>query len=133
VLAALGIGWQTGRPHITCQYPRHADDNPSWRWELREAQVFGICIEKSASAFDATMSRTILDLYCNSLTSSGLKKKSGKLKQRDDLMIRLPVTYIGQDPHYRVEPLRRQITEQECPADKPKPARRGPGRPRRVV
>jgi hypothetical protein len=28
---------------------------------------------------------------------------------------------------------RRQITEQECPADKPKPARRRPGRPRRVV
>jgi hypothetical protein len=25
------------------------------------------------------------------------------------------------------------ITEQECPADKPKPARRRPGRPRRVV
>jgi hypothetical protein len=84
-------------------------------------------IEKSASAFDAAKSRTILDLYCNPLTSGGLKKKSGKLKQR------LPVTYIEQDPHYRVEPLRRQITEQECPADKSKPARRRPGRPRRVV
>ena len=82
VLAALGIGWQTGRPHITCQYPRHADDNPSWRWELREAQVFGICIEKSASAFDAAMSRTILDLYSNPLTSRVLKGKIWEVKAK---------------------------------------------------
>ncbi len=27
-----------GRPHISCPYPAHQDDDPSWRWdERREA------------------------------------------------------------------------------------------------
>ena len=33
MLAALGIDWRSGRPAITCPYPRHADGSPSWRWD----------------------------------------------------------------------------------------------------
>ena len=31
VLAELKIPWRHGRPHITCPYPGHADEHPSWR------------------------------------------------------------------------------------------------------
>jgi hypothetical protein len=57
VLAALGIDWQAGRPHITGPYPSHADGNPSWRWDPRKARAFCSCIEKSHSIFDVAMSR----------------------------------------------------------------------------
>ena len=44
VLAALGIAWQDGAPHISCPYPDHADQNPSWRWDERKARAFCTCI-----------------------------------------------------------------------------------------
>jgi hypothetical protein len=43
------------------------------------------------------------------------------------------VANLRRDPYSRVDSLRRGIAEQERPADKPRPARRRPGRPRRVV
>jgi hypothetical protein len=46
---------------------------------------------------------------------------------------RTPMTYIGRDPYYKVESLRRWITEQARSDDEPNPARRRTGRPRRVV
>jgi hypothetical protein len=44
VLAALAIAWQNGAPHISCPYPDHADQNPSWRWDERKARAFCTCI-----------------------------------------------------------------------------------------
>jgi hypothetical protein len=44
VLAALGIAWQNGAPHISCPYPDHADQHPSWRWDERKARAFCTCI-----------------------------------------------------------------------------------------
>ena len=83
------------------------------------------------------MTKLMLDLYRDPLTPEEatikLKKRLRRLKQEDDPVIGSPVTYMGWDPYYRVESLRRRITEQERPADKPKPACREPGQPRRVV
>ena len=55
VLEALGIAWQDGAPHISCPYPEHADDNPSWRWDERRACAYCSCIERSHSIFDVLM------------------------------------------------------------------------------
>jgi Domain of unknown function (DUF927)/Toprim domain len=44
VLRALGIEWKKGAHHISCPYPDHADQNPSWRWDGRKARAFCTCI-----------------------------------------------------------------------------------------
>jgi hypothetical protein len=44
VLEGLGIPWQGGAHHISCPYPDHADQNPSWRWDERKARAFCTCI-----------------------------------------------------------------------------------------
>ena len=44
VLRALGIEWKKGAHHISCPYPDHADQNPSWRWDERKARAFCTCI-----------------------------------------------------------------------------------------
>jgi hypothetical protein len=54
ILDALGIFWRTGRPHITCPYPEHADNRPSWRWSASDALAFCSCT-KSDSIFDIIM------------------------------------------------------------------------------
>ena len=33
VLQALNIPWGDGAMHLTCPYPDHADEHPSWRWD----------------------------------------------------------------------------------------------------
>jgi len=43
VLDALGIDWRSGRPHIQCPYPHHADNDPSWRWDQRRAHAICTC------------------------------------------------------------------------------------------
>jgi len=35
ILDGLGIDWRSGHPHITCPYPTHDDDDPSWRWDTK--------------------------------------------------------------------------------------------------
>ena len=44
MLRALGIPWKKGARHISCPYPDHADQNPSWRWDERKAKAFCTCI-----------------------------------------------------------------------------------------
>ena len=44
VLRALGIAWEDGARHISCPYPDHLDQNPSWRWDARKAKAFCTCI-----------------------------------------------------------------------------------------
>jgi hypothetical protein len=55
ILEALGIAWQDGAPHISCPYPEHADDNPSWRWDERRARAYRSCIERGDSVFDVVI------------------------------------------------------------------------------
>jgi hypothetical protein len=82
------------------------------------------------------MNKLMLDLYHDPLTSEEVtirfKKKPRRLKRWDDPVIGSPVTYIGPDPYYRVESLRRWIAEQERPVGRPEHACRRPGGPRRL-
>ncbi len=56
VLRALGIPWEDGARHISCPYPDHADQNPSWRWDERKAKAFCTCIERGGhSIFEIVM------------------------------------------------------------------------------
>jgi len=43
VLDGLNIPWRAGRPHVTCPYPGHSDNNPSWRWDPRKARAYYTC------------------------------------------------------------------------------------------
>ena len=61
VLDALRIAWQDGAPHISCPYPEHADDNPSWRWDERRARAYCSCIERGGSVFDVVMHLECID------------------------------------------------------------------------
>jgi phage/plasmid primase-like uncharacterized protein len=54
VLEAIGINWRAGRPHITCPYRDHADDNPSWRWDAKHAKGRCTCTQGD-SVFDVVM------------------------------------------------------------------------------
>jgi hypothetical protein len=55
ILDKLGIDWRSGKPHITCPYPTHSDNDPSWRWDERHARAYCTCIEKSHGIFDIVM------------------------------------------------------------------------------
>jgi hypothetical protein len=56
VLEALGIAWQDGASHIHCPYPKHDDENPSWRWDRAKARAYCTCIERGGhSIFDVVM------------------------------------------------------------------------------
>ena len=44
VLRALGVEWNKGAHHISCPYPDHSDENPSWRWDAHKARAFCTCI-----------------------------------------------------------------------------------------
>jgi hypothetical protein len=57
VLDGLSIDWRRPKtkPHITCPYHDHADNNPSWRWDMHKACAFCTCIEGSHSIFDVVM------------------------------------------------------------------------------
>jgi hypothetical protein len=57
VLQVIGIPWDDGAGHITCPYPDHADDNPSWRWDQRKARAHCTCVGRSHSIFDVVMRR----------------------------------------------------------------------------
>jgi len=46
VLRAIRISWDAGARHISCPYPDHADENPSWRWDARKARAFCTCIRQ---------------------------------------------------------------------------------------
>jgi hypothetical protein len=55
VLEALKIAWQDGAPHISCPYPNHSDESPSWRWDERRAKAYCTCTERAHSIFDVVM------------------------------------------------------------------------------
>lgn len=61
VLDALGIAWRDGNPHISCPYPDHADEHPSWRWDPRGARACCSCVERRQSIFDVVMRCAAID------------------------------------------------------------------------
>jgi predicted P-loop ATPase len=59
ILDALAIDWPS-KGHITCPYPDHIDNNPSWRWDAEAANARCSC-DSSASIFDVAMKVRGLD------------------------------------------------------------------------
>jgi hypothetical protein len=48
LLDALHIDWRRAKPHITCPYKEHDDNNPSWRWDERKRKAFCTCGARGA-------------------------------------------------------------------------------------
>ena len=61
VLKALDIVWNDGAKHLTCPYPDHADEHPSWRWDGNNNRAYCTCIDRSHSIFDVVMRRESID------------------------------------------------------------------------
>ena len=43
ILRALGINWDTKTKHISCPYPDHSDEDPSWRWNSARGRAHCTC------------------------------------------------------------------------------------------
>jgi hypothetical protein len=79
VLDGLGIPWAERTPHISCPYPDHADQNPSWRWDERKARAFCTCTERSHSVFDVVM-------RCEDIDFEAAKLRVAEILGRQDLI-----------------------------------------------
>ena len=91
VLQALGIGWPDGTPHISCPYPDHADEDPSWRWDERRVRAYCTCIEGSHSIFEIAMGFEGLEFDAAKLRIAELlgrqdliQEKTAEIHQRMD-------------------------------------------------
>lgn len=62
ILEALGIDWQSGNQHISCPYPDHEDETPSWRWDENKARAYCTCIDGSHSILDVAAARQGVDV-----------------------------------------------------------------------
>jgi hypothetical protein len=83
VLSALAIAWQDGAPHISCPYPNHSDDHPSWRWDERKARAFCTCIERSHSIFDVVMQVDVLEFEAAKLRVAQILGRTDLIKRGD--------------------------------------------------
>jgi MarR family len=79
ILDALGIRWQNGEKHITCPYPDHADNHPSWRWDKRKARAFCTCHAGGHSALDVLM-------HIEGIDFEAAKIRAAELLNRTDLI-----------------------------------------------
>ena len=111
VLKALGIAWNRGAGHITCPYPDHADDNPSWRWNEKKQRAHCTCTERPHSIFDVVMRVESLEFEAAKLRVAEILKLDGLIRtsarqamdteallqppgdQRDDVLARSYLTY----------------------------------------
>jgi Domain of unknown function (DUF927)/Toprim domain len=83
VLQALGIPWDDGAGHITCPYPDHADDHPSWRWDDRKARAHCTCVDRSHSIFDVVMRREGIDFEAAKLRVAEILGRHDLIRARD--------------------------------------------------
>src|ERR687892_1497937 len=83
VLEALGIAWADGAPHISCPYPDHSDEDPSWRWNERRARAYCTCIEGSQSIFDVVMRVEGIDFEAAKLRVAEVLGRQDLVKVRD--------------------------------------------------
>jgi hypothetical protein len=86
VVEALKIPWQDGAPHISCPYPDHSDENPSWRWDERKARAFCTCIEQRGG-------HPILDVV---MQVEGIEFEAAKLRVTEILGRRDPIRMRGE-------------------------------------
>src|SRR5215472_14341281 len=79
ILAGVGIEWASGsKQHIECPYPDHDDENPSWRWDEKEARAFCTC-SKGVKIIGVVMKKEGLDY-------PSAKLRIAEILRRDDLI-----------------------------------------------
>jgi hypothetical protein len=78
LLDALNIRWREAKPHISCPYRDHADNNPSWRWDRRKFRA--ICTCGSHSILDVLMKVEGVSSFDEA------KVRAAELLQRPDLI-----------------------------------------------
>ena len=83
ILQAVRIPWDDGAGHITCPYPDHADDNPSWRWNERKARAHCTCIGRSHSIFDVVMRREGIEFEAAKIRVAEILGRHDLIKARD--------------------------------------------------
>jgi hypothetical protein len=83
VLKALGIAWEDGAGHITCPYPDHADDSPSWRWNEKRRRAHCTCVDRSQSIFDVVMRREGIDFEAAKIRIVEILGRHDLIKARD--------------------------------------------------
>ena len=91
IFDSLEIAWDSGQQHITCPYPSHSDNNPSWRWDSVKACAFCTCIEKSHSIFDIVAAKEGIDF-------EAAKIRVAQMLDREDL-VHSPAQ--GKSDHYQ--------------------------------
>jgi hypothetical protein len=79
ILDSLEIDWRSGQPHITCPYPDHDDDDPSWRWDDKKARAYCTCIGGSHSILDVVGAKEGVDF-------EAAKIRVAQILKRDDLI-----------------------------------------------
>ena len=82
VLQALNIPWGDGAMHLTCPYPDHADEHPSWRWDGKKNRAYCTCIDRSHSIFDVMMRRESLDFETAKLRVAEILGRHDLIKAR---------------------------------------------------
>jgi hypothetical protein len=81
--STLGIDWQGGAPHISCPYPEHADEDPSWRWDEHRARAYCSCIERAHSIFDVLMHVERIDFEAAKLRIAEILGRHDLIRARD--------------------------------------------------
>ena len=81
VLDALNIRWRDGKPHVTCPYRDHDDNNPSWRWDDRKKRACCSCTP-SASILDVVMKVEGIDLAQAKVRTAELLNRSDLIRER---------------------------------------------------
>jgi hypothetical protein len=80
VLDGLNIPWRNGKPHITCPYPDHTDNHPSWRWDQRKARAFCTC--GSYSILDVLIKVERIEFDLAKIRAAELLKRPDLIKDR---------------------------------------------------
>jgi hypothetical protein len=83
VLEALGVAWADGSPHISCPYPDHSDEDPSWRWNAGRARAHCTCMQGSHSIYDVLMRIEGLEFEAAKLRVAEILGRQDLIKARN--------------------------------------------------
>ena len=88
ILSALGISWTGGSRHITCPYPAHPDQHPSWRWDAVNRRAFCTCT-RSDSIFDVIRKMKKVGFGEAKIIAAEMIGRSELISERKPLFYRL--------------------------------------------
>jgi hypothetical protein len=82
LLDGLNIPWRDGKPHLSCPYLSHADNNPSWRWDKRKARAFCTCHTGGHSALDVLMHIEGIDFEAAKLRAAEVLNRTDLIREK---------------------------------------------------